>query len=400
MKRIVKKFIQMFIQSFRNKERIDFIVRLAVFSAMLFFLFYFINTYLGDRNYLEKHVKMSIYNDGSSGTSALKEFLSACGIKVGRILKPLIRDINHKSNKKGSYKGNDVILIFEPETIFSPDDVEIVNLRAKQGATIMIFTGYDNKIAYFLQKKKAKYSLFAQQTNKYFITAPRQKTKIRYDCFRICGDVNSLELVSKKRFKKYDKHWRIMLEDKYGPIALYRKISKGKVILFSDAQFASNYYIRKQDNCIFIYRLIKYFMRKSPVYFNEYYHGFQKRYTLLYFAASKKSLNIILQIFLFFGFVFLASGVRFGQLKSREETKQQKIYYYSEGMSNLLAKRGYRTRLFDMMLKNYMRISGLKASGRDKAKLMQINKLKMSLKNKKTGIRDLNRLYKIIRNII
>ena len=363
---------------------------------------------------------MSIYNKGSSGTQALKEFLELFDHKVDTISSPIIikkKDF-YKSTSRIKSFDKDVILIIEPGRFFQQPDIDSIELAAKTGCRVMIFSENEYKLIPFLRTKKKikkeagkkkkekdrKFESFIPgynnfgYTNKYFLTAPKTTSRIKYDRFTLFGGVKKIELTGKKRFKKWNRGWRIMLKDRYGTIALYKKIGKGKIMLFSDSQFLSNYYIRKEDNCVFIYRLIKYFLKDKTVYFNEYYHGYERRYTKLYFLAEKKSFNIVIQIIVFFLFLFIASGIKFGQFKKETGILQERIYYFSEGMRNLIAKRKFNKDIFNMMLANFKKFSNLKPGTAIKQKLIKIKELQETQKKGKVRKSEIMKLYSIINN--
>lgn len=400
MLKIVKKYFQMLIKLFQDKKQSNFIIRMLVISTVLFIFFSIIHNLNKDKKYIDKYSKMSVFNEGSSGTSALKEFFQSFNFKINKIYKPLIQLKNIQKNKY-SLTGipSGVILIIEPETCFQEVDIDIIKMKAKQGFTIVIFSDKEYKIREFIKKKKkkSKKALWIVNTNYYYKTVCKKNTYVRYDRYGVLWDGKKISLPGKKRIRKWGKGWRILLKDKFGVFSLIKKIGKGRIILFSDSKFISNYHLSERDNGVFIYRFIKHFLKNRILYFNEYYHGYQRRYTMFYFFARKDFFNIVLQFLIFFFFLFITSSVKFGQYSKSLKIEDEKIYYYSEGIANLMNNRKYNNDILNLMIRNLKRAGNLKPGIITR---MKLNKIKLLLKLKKNKVNRsiIKAVFKIIKN--
>ncbi|MBN2546182.1 MAG: hypothetical protein JXB50_10325, partial [Spirochaetes bacterium] len=244
---------------------------------------------------------MTVYNDGSSGTMAVKELLESFDYKIEKIMEPLS---SYKMAKKKSFFDNPgLLLIIEPQYYFKSKDVKILEEIAEKGFNIIIFSDYGSKVNSFVDASADVNSYsYILGNSKIYKDVSTDITSVVYDRTKKLSMLNNLYLNGKKRIVKQDKEWKQIIMDNEGILAIEKNIGEGKIVIVSESDFLSNWNIRKEDNALFAYQLISYYSGKfndKIVYFEEYHHGFHKKFTFLYFIAKKEYSALILQVTLF-----------------------------------------------------------------------------------------------------
>jgi hypothetical protein len=368
-----------------------FIIRIVVILAIFIAAMHLADKYSKKKNRPDQYIRMSVYNPGSSGSMALREFFEALNLKTEKILRPMI-----KFNPKNNNSAKGTILIIEPDIPMQKSEVDSIELKAKDGYNIIIMTAFEHKVAPLFDKY-LKTGTIAGGSGEHMKTAAHNETSLTYDRYNIFKDVKTVNLISKKRFVKWAGGWQRIAGDDSGAIAIMKKIDKGNLIMISDAPFVSNLNIRDSDNGVFIYRMVKHFTGKGRVYFDEYCHGFSQSFTLLYFIARSEYFYIVLQIVIFLILLAIPAGVKFGQYRKDIKPADGKIFYLSKGLAGLMESRKYSRELLYLMVKNYKKMAMIKQESASKDKLDLINKLTNMNKSKFAGKRMVVKICKIIK---
>lgn len=405
MKMNVKKFFGMFQRFFLNKKVLELVARLFIFFIIVLFLLYFLIKANQKKKIkgLDTTVKMSIFNDGSSGTMAFKELLESLNYKVDKIMEPLnsIGLIDKaKGNKSNFIDNQGIILIIEPEAFFQKKDNKTLEKIAGKGSIIMIFSELSYKVQNIINPPESDDSFFSEEDLKVYRDASSDLIKISYDRNRIFYDVRQLFFRGRKRINKFGKGWKVIARDKEGILIIEKKVGKGSIIVVSESGFISNLNIREHDNALFGCRLVSFYSRNfndKNIYFDEFHHGFHKKYTLLYFIARKEYFAIILQAIIFFIFIFYLINIKFGQLKIFITNERKKIFYFSESMAGLLIKRKYSGNIYEKLKNNYHLLTKLKPYNFNKENLENIDSFIEKNKKKKKRINLIKKLFLIIK---
>lgn len=368
----------------RNKKLIDLIIRIAIIFAILFVV-YFVGARLQKtmKNPHDRIVRMSVFNSGSSGVMALKELLEQSDFEVKKIVEPLVSfdTPTNKTLKSFSretvFKHTGLILIIEPETTIGIKMADSIRHKAEEGYTVIVFSDNNIKLRDLIFYEEKKGGLFNDKRTKVMEPADSEITTIKLDKHKLFDEIKELHLPGERRFKNWRKDWKPILIDSQGTLIIEKTVGKGKIIVVSDSLFMSNYHLRKKDNGLFAYRLISAYHENgtplTPIYFDEFHHGYHKRLTMLYFVAKREYSNILLQITLFLILLFYMLGVRFGQYRNRVLPDAERIYYFSEGMASLMSKRQYHNDIFDLIKSNHKKMSMLKGKKRSKDISKQID---------------------------
>jgi hypothetical protein len=176
-----------------------------------------------------------------------------------------------------------------------------------------------------------------------------------------------------------------------------RKRGTGRIILFSDSHFLSNLEIRERDNGILLYRLVEKYSGGGPVYFDEYHHGYSQGYTPLYFFAKREYLGVIIQIVFFLVIIAVPGAVRFGQYKRPVGLKDERVFYYSAGISRLMSERKYRPDLLRFMTHNFRKKAAVFIDPSFAGKNEEIKKQIRGRKSPAAGKRLMMKVYNIIK---
>jgi len=227
--------------------------------------------------------------------------------------------------------------------------------------------------------------------SKVFIDVSADTTRIIYDKNKSFARVNNLYLNGKKRFINPGIEWKEIIIDDQGVLAIEKKVGTGRIVLFSESDFLSNMHIRKEDNVLFAYNLISDYsagFKDKIVYFEEYHHGFHKKFTFLYFFAKKEYSALILQTLLFFFMLFYYINIRFGQYRIMLSDEKKRIFYLSEGISGILSKRKYTENIYEKIKNNFFLMLKLKPYHYKKEAKEQVEELLKDFrdKNKNTGL--------------
>lgn len=388
------KYYRQLLPLLRSKSAWKTALWITAAFFLLTIIFYAAERYRGRKNYPDTRIQMSVYNSGSSGTMALREFFEKTGLKTGKILRPLVKFQDSVSRKPAGVPGS--VIIIDPGRDLTDGDITALRRLAEQGAAIFIFARQESLFR-LLFSYNGEWKKTAPSAGK--ALTPARGTKTSSLRFSTAGmeDVRGLDLPDKWRFRKVPKHWQSLVHDAEGTFALHRSAGKGHFVTVSGALFLSNADIRKRDNGIFARNIVRRFHKKGALYFDEYHHGFSTRYTLLYFVAKSEYFNILFQTVFFFLLCAIPAAIRFGQYRKRPAAVHEKIYYFSEGMAGLLRKRRYYGGVLDMMIDNYRKINTLKPEPRFGEKMKKLEAVRKMLTGKKAGKTDIRRAYTIIK---
>ncbi|NPV01210.1 MAG: hypothetical protein HPY53_07490 [Brevinematales bacterium] len=337
----------------------------------------------------------SIFNSGTSGTMALWEYFTALGLKPEQITEPLVdfyartEFYTNEDNwfvKQEKSAATGVMLCVEPGGVFSKDDVALFEKFADGGFTVMIFTGDSSKIAEFIAPEDEDPTEAPPDDgfkHVAFFSVYSNTSMIVKDFAGIFKDIKKLDMPDMKRFTIWNMKWDPLVIDSMGTLALERKIGKGHIVLVSDSEFLSNLKLREGDNGAFIYRMVSHYIGGgNSLYFDEYHHGIQGQMTIFYFIAKPEFRHLIVQAALFLLAYFFAAGLRFGRYRYPKDAREEKIYYYSEGMAGLLGRRRYAGRLLLLARVNLTRLGALLPNRYPKAAV------KKALEGSETGDGD------------
>ncbi|OHD53617.1 MAG: hypothetical protein A2Y33_06760 [Spirochaetes bacterium GWF1_51_8] len=356
---------------YRNKSFRSTALILVVSSVLLVgALYLFESLKAGQPKREDVFPNMSIYHEGSTGTMALWEFLQAAGLKPGKIVEPLVdfyartEDYVAQGDWMGPPQdtaGEGVILVIGPDTPFTADEISMFYTLASNGFTFIVFSPHTWIFAPFIspltnmQDALSEKSLEYLELTRIFTNGAR----IVKDGTGVLGDAGKLFLPGESRFSKWSMKWDSLLSDQWGTIALEHEAGEGRIVLFCDSGLLSNLFLREGDNGVFIYRLVKHYAKGGAVYIDEYHHGVRHSLTIFYFLAKPEFRHLIVQALLFLLVFFYAKGIRFGQYRYPAEAKNEKIYYYSEGMAGLLGRRRYADKLLPLARANLAKLGTL-----------------------------------------
>ena len=390
----VMKYYQKLSQLLRNRAAWKITLRIAAAFLLLSIIYYSAERYRGKKNYPDTRIQMSVFNSGSSGTMALREFLEKTGKKTGRILRPFVKFAEDSAHGNSPPSGS--ILIIDPDRDLSEGDITTLRRLAEHGTSVFIFARQESLFRH-LFSYDASWRKKALSSGEALRSIPQPRTDSLRFTIRGMEGIQALDLPGRWRFKTVPGHWHPLARDSQGTIALYRRAGKGQFIAVSGALFLSNADIRKRDNGLFAHTLISRFHKHGTIYFDEYLHGFSTRYTLFYFFARSEYRNIIVHTVLFFLLCAIPAGIRFGQYRKKPAAPQEKIYYFSEGMAGLLRKHRHYSGILEMMTDNYRKYSILKPEPRSGEKLKQLQVIRERKKGTRRGKSDIRTAYTIIK---
>jgi hypothetical protein len=283
---------------------------------------------------IESRLSMSVFNQGSSGAMALREFFERMGISTGTIMRTTDRFMSEVGEKKAV----GALMFLEPESPLEKKEILHLNDLAKSGISIIVLTSAEEKIAGIMHTISA--DRFPKIHSGMYLTDVKNATAA-VSLSHGMGKLFLLELPAKKRFRTYHADWEIVARDAQGVFVVSKKIGPGKIILASDSAFASNVTIRKSDNGLFIYRLISSQSTGKTVFFDEYHHGYSRRFTLLYFIARKDYAFFLAHALALFFLLLVGSFVRFGRTHTSQEEEDNNIFFFTKGMASLLSKKRF-----------------------------------------------------------
>jgi hypothetical protein len=388
------KYYQQLLPLLRSSAAWKIALQMAIAVLLLSIIFYTAERYRGRKNHPDIRIEMSVYNSGSSGTMALREFLGRSGLETGKVLRPLTKFTENASGENFLRPGS--VIIIDPRKDLTEADIASLCRFGGQGASVFIFARQESLFRHLFSydahwKKREIFS------GKALVPVTKQETSSLRFTTGGFEDIRALTLPDKWRFKAVPKHWQSLASDTRGTIALYRPAGKGHFITVSGSLFLSNIDIRKSDNGLFAYRLIRKFHKSGALYFDEYHHGYSTRYTLLYFITRSEYFNIIIHIIIFLVLLTIPAGIRFGQYRKKPVMTDEKIYYFSEGIAGLLQKHRHYGGILEMMIDNYRKNSAFKPDLRSGEKLKQLHALRKLKAGGKTGKSDIRKAYTIIK---
>ncbi len=395
MNRTAEKFWQALLTLFHDKQIRSLFARLMIISLILFAVYYTVEKRSERKKQLEHQVNASVYNPGSTGSMALREFIESMGLKTEKILRPLVKFLPSSDGTSRQIPGT--VLILEPEIPLTHKDLEALSNRAQEGFHFIITSSEEQKMAELLRRNlTSKFKISAKA--EFLKEVKLERTSITHDPRGLMKGVKWIFLKSRRRFVKWGSPWQVLLQDTEGTLALIKPSGRGSIVLISDALFLSNHYIRREDNGLFIYRLLLSLSPGGTVYFDEYHHGFSQSYTLLYFLARKEYSYILLQIVLFLVLLTLPAGIRFGQYRREKKHVDERIYYYSQAMSGMLEKAPFRDDVTKLMVENFRRMVNLHSDSGAKQKLKMIETILKRGDGKRAKRAVTGRIFRIIRD--
>jgi hypothetical protein len=390
------KFLRISGKLLRDRETRSFALTLAAAALVIAASYYAVERYSARKNYPEREIKMSVFNSGSSGTMALREFLERMGLPTGKVLRSLDRFDLEAAGKGNGAKSRGLLVIFEPEVPLQKKEVRMFVTLAEQGFSVLAASAGEEKMAGILHTlssekfSKVRGGMYLDDVPSAVSTGIRSGDIIR--------GVGSLDLPGKKRFRTWHRDWEVLVRDRYGVIALVKRVGQGRIVLVSDGEFASNSRLGKGDNGLFAYLLAKNLAGGGPVHFDEYHHGYSRRFTLLYFLARREYLAVVVQTLLFFTLLAAAAWVRFGQvLKPRTEGNEGTIFYFTRGMAGLLEGRRHRAGLASLMVSNFKKMNAHARDAQAAERLRRAEELLRTRGGKAPGRRTLKALFTMVR---
>ncbi len=374
----------------RARESRSFLLTMAVSALVIAVAYYAVDRLVARKNYAEREVRMSVFNNGSSGTMALREFLEGTGIRTGKILRSLDRfDLEAEGTLPG------LVAVFEPEIPLQKKEVLMLATLAEKGVHVLAATSGEEKIAGILHTLSA--DTHPKVRGEMYLEEVRETAAKRLRGGDIVRDVRALELPGKMRFRTWHRDWKVLARDSQGVIALEKRIGRGSIVLLCDGQFASNIHIGRADNGVFAWRLFRNLAGDGAVLFDEYHHGYSRHFTLFYFLARREYLAVALQATLFFGLLAAAAWVRFGQARPLLREGGETIFYFTRGMAGLMDARRYRGDLAALMVSNFRRMNALEKDAASAERLRRAEEMMKSLEGKPPGRRELKALFNLIR---
>jgi hypothetical protein len=200
MKSRLLKYLRRLTELSRDKEAVNFIVMMIVIAAVFFVVFFYIFKSSGTKGRIDYSRMLSVYNSGSSGVMALKEFLESMGTKTDKILKPMA-----VTYAKG---GRGLILIAEPERRIKRQDADYLWTMVRQGYTVILFSESEENVAGFYNDSPEK-----GLPRPGFKNVDCAESFIIYDGAGISKDARKLKLSGKKRFYGEENGWKKLLAE-------------------------------------------------------------------------------------------------------------------------------------------------------------------------------------------
>ncbi|MCG8571692.1 MAG: DUF4350 domain-containing protein [Spirochaetes bacterium] len=401
MNRSVRQLFLKLKRLLQDKKVQDFLFRMIIFTVMVGVVIVGLRRLVPQKvRGLDMMKNLSSFHDGSSGTMALKEFLLAMEFPVERFMEPLINLVEDKVTDA-------TILMIEPLQIATEKEVIRLEKIISSGNTVILVTANPSLLKFFVHHDFSinlleKIRLIdKKEEDAGIIQTLEEEEQLIYQSAFADRDVSTLYLEDKKCFSDLPEEWKSIVSIEEGPLVIEKPINQGRLVLFCDSSLVTNYRIREKDNSYFIYRLLDYYHQlnnRNAFYIDEFHHGYHRKYTLFYFLAKKEYQLMILQIFILFIIIFYTSNIRFGQYEKNRKTKDQlRIYYYTEGMSGLLAKRKYVPELYTKFLNNVQKLSSLNSYRLTKVKQEELEVIKKELNGKKPRLKTLKKMIDILK---
>ena len=389
------KFLRASGELLRNRETRSFALTLAAAALVIAAAYYAVERYSARKNHPEREIRMSVFNSGSSGTMALREFLERMGVPTGRILRTLDRFDLEAAGRGSGAKFRGLVAIFEPEFPLQKKEVRMFLTLAEQGFSVLAASAGEEKMAGILHTLSSE-KFPKVRGGMYLEDVPAAPSSgIRGG--DVVRGVRSLDLPGKKRFRTWHRDWEVLARDRYGAIALVKRVGPGSIVLVSDGEFASNIRLGMADNGLFAYLLAKNLAGGGPVHFDEYHHGYSRRFTLLFFLARREYLAVVAQALLFFSLLAAAAWVRFGQELHPRQEGDGTIFYFTRGMAGLLEGRRHRAGLASLMVSNFRKMNARTRDAEAAERVRRAEEMLGARGGKAPGRRDLRALFNLVR---
>jgi hypothetical protein len=389
------KYTEKLKELLRGRETRSFAITMVISALVIAASYYAADRLSARKNYAEREVRMSVFNSGSSGTMALREFIEGMGVTTGRILRTLDRFDLETAGRNGGVKNPGLVVIFEPELPLQKKEVLMLTALAERGVNVLAASAGEEKIAGILHTLSAE--KFPKVRGEMYLEDVHESASKTVRGSDVVRNVRALELPGKKRFRTWHRDWEVLLRDRQGVLALRKRIGSGSIVLLSDGEFASNINLGKADNGLFAWNLIRAYAGGSAVQFDEYHHGYSRRFTLLYFLARREYLAVAIQAVLFFSLLAAAAWVRFGQVRTARRDGDETIFYFTRGMAGLMEERRYRGDLASLMVSNFRRMDALRKDAAPVDRLRRAEDLLKKLEGKAPGRRVLRKLFNIVK---
>ncbi len=322
---------------FYQSKQARYVFAILIGASLIFGLTAYVSTRFSERqNPVESRIAMSAFNQGSSGASAFRELLGVLRIPTGSIMRSTDRFDYEIEGKEAP----GVLVFFEPEIPLEKKEILHFKTLAEKGINVIVFTSGEEKIAGIMHTLSAGRFPKIRQ-GMYLSEVSNASSKVQIiPSIDIKKNFN-LELPAKKRFSTYHRDWEVLARDAQGVFMVGKSYRRGSIVLVSDSEFASNLAIRKADNGLFAFRLVSALAGNRPVFFDEYHHGYNRRFTLFYFIAGKGYAFFIAHIVFLF-FLFAASSfLQFGRTKAALSENNSRVFFFTKGMAALLSKRRF-----------------------------------------------------------
>lgn len=365
---------------------------MALSALVIAAAYYAADRFSARKNYAEREVRMSVFNSGSTGTMALREFLEGMGLATGKIMRTLDR-FDLETAGGGTKPG--MMAVFEPELPLQKKEVLMFTSLAERGVNVLAAAAGEEKIAGILHTLSAE--KYPKVRGDMYLEDVRDSSAKAVRGGDFVRDVRALELPGKKRFRTWHRDWEVLARDRQGVFALRKRVGRGSIVLLSDGEFASNIYLGKADNGIFAWRLFSMMAGGGAVRFDEFHHGYSRSYTLLYFLARREYLAVAFQSVLFFSLLAAAAWVRFGQVRPARGNDGETIFYFTRGMAGLMEERRYRADLASLMVSNFRRMDALRKDSVSADRLRRAEDLLEELGGKAPGRKVLRKLFNIVK---
>lgn len=332
------------LKSFRNKQTRS-VFAILIGASLVIGLTTYLSERLSDRrNPIERRVNMSVFNHGSSGAMAFRELLENLRIPTGTIMRSTDRFDAETESKSAA----GVLIFFEPEAPLEKKEILYFEKLSEKGINIIVFTSGEEKIAGIMRTLSTDH--FPKIREGMYLSDVKSETS-KLQIIPAAGIRKSFALMlpAKKRFRTYHRDWEVLARDAQGIFMVRKALSRGFIILASDSEFASNRFIGKAENGLFMYGLASVFSGNNAIFFDEYHHGYNRRFTLLYFIARKDYALFIAHLAIFFTIYVAGALVRFGRTRQLHEGDKDRIFFFTRGMAALLAKRRFAAELAGML---------------------------------------------------
>lgn len=355
---------------------------------------YFASRFSKRLNPVENRIAASVFNQGSSGAAAFRELLNVLHIPTGTIMRTTDRFASETEGKEMP----GALIFLEPESPLEKKEILHFKEIAEKGINIIVFTSGEEKIAGIMHTLSA--DRFPKVREGMYLAEVKNATaKIEIAPAPGVGKKFTLHLPAKKRFRTFHRDWEVHARDAQGVFMVRKSYRRGSLILASDGEFASNLFIGKEDNGLFAFRLVSALAENKGVFFDEYHHGYNRRFTLLYFIAQKDYALFIAHAALLFLLSAAASFVRFGRSRTTETETGGRIFFFTKGMAALLSKRRFAGNLAGVLART---LSAAPASAKHdsahKRRLLlserlreKINRNSISFKDIKITLQELRR---------